>query len=50
MHAFYMLMERKIYFLKVETYVLGPVMTNCYFAINEDTKETLIIDRKSKFK
>lgn len=39
-----MIMERKIYFLKVETYVLGPVMTNCYFAINEDTKETLIID------
>lgn len=30
--------------LKVEKYVVGPVQTNCYFAINEDTKETLIID------
>lgn len=39
-----MLIERKIYSLKVETNVLGPVMTNCYFAINEETKETLIID------
>lgn len=44
----YMLMERKIYCLKVETYVLGPVTTNCYFAINEDTKETLIIDPADK--
>lgn len=30
--------------IKVEQYVVGPVQTNCYFAINEDTKETLIID------
>lgn len=30
--------------LKVEQYVVGPVQTNCYFAINDDTKETLIID------
>lgn len=30
--------------LKVEQYVVGPVQTNCYFAVNDDTKETLIID------
>ncbi len=30
--------------LKVEQYVVGPVQTNCYFAINEKTMETLIID------
>lgn len=30
--------------LKVEQYVVGPVQTNCYFAINEDTNELLIID------
>lgn len=30
--------------LKVEQYVVGPVQTNCYFAINEDTRELLIID------
>lgn len=30
--------------LKVEQYVVGSVQTNCYFAINEDTKETLIVD------
>ena len=30
--------------LKVEQYVVGPVQTNCYFAINDDTKEVLIID------
>ncbi len=30
--------------LKVEQYVVGAVQTNCYFAVNEDTKETLIID------
>lgn len=30
--------------LRVEQYVVGPVQTNCYFAINEDTKETLIVD------
>jgi len=41
-------MERKIYSLKIETYVLGPVMTNCYLAINEDTKETVIIDPADK--
>ena len=30
--------------VKVETYVVGSVQTNCYFAINEETRETLIID------
>ncbi len=30
--------------LRVEQYVVGPVMTNCYFAVNEDTKEMLVID------
>lgn len=30
--------------LKVEQYVVGPVQTNCYFAVNSVTKEILIID------
>ena len=30
--------------LKVEQYVVGPVQTNCYFVINEDTKEMLMVD------
>ena len=30
--------------LRVEQYVVGPVMTNCYLAVNEDTNEALIID------
>ncbi|MCM1107290.1 MAG: MBL fold metallo-hydrolase [Blautia sp.] len=30
--------------LKVEQYVVGPVQTNCYFVINEETKELLVID------
>lgn len=30
--------------LRVEQYVVGPVMTNCYFAVNEDTGEMLVID------
>lgn len=30
--------------LKVDQYVVGPVQTNCYFAMNEETKELLIID------
>ncbi len=30
--------------LRIEEYTVGPVMTNCYFIVNEDTKETLIID------
>ena len=30
--------------LKVNHYVVGPVQTNCYFAINEETKELLVID------
>lgn len=30
--------------LRVEQYVVGSVQTNCYFAINEDTREVLIVD------
>jgi glyoxylase-like metal-dependent hydrolase (beta-lactamase superfamily II) len=28
----------------IETYVVGPVGTNCYFLINKETKEILIVD------
>lgn len=30
--------------LKVNRYVVGPVQTNCYFIINDETKELIIID------
>ncbi|MBP3488961.1 MAG: MBL fold metallo-hydrolase [Roseburia sp.] len=30
--------------LRVEQYVVGSVQTNCYFAINENTDEVLIVD------
>lgn len=30
--------------MKIEHYVVGMVQTNCYFAINEQTKECLVID------
>jgi glyoxylase-like metal-dependent hydrolase (beta-lactamase superfamily II) len=30
--------------LRIEQYVVGQVQTNCYFAVNEETKEALIID------
>lgn len=30
--------------MKVEQYCVGEVGTNCYFAINEETKELLVID------
>ena len=30
--------------LRVEQYVVGSVSTNCYFAINDDTKEVLSMD------
>lgn len=30
--------------MKVERMVLGQIQTNCYFAINEVTKETIVID------
>ena len=30
--------------LKINHYVVGPVQTNCYFAINEETNELLVID------
>ncbi len=30
--------------MKIEQYCVGQVATNCYFAINEETKEMLVID------
>lgn len=30
--------------MKIQTLVLGAVRTNCYFIINEETKETILID------
>lgn len=30
--------------LKLEQYVVGPVQTNCFFVINEESKEMIIID------
>lgn len=30
--------------LKIEQYVVGPVQTNCYFVMNEETKEMLVVD------
>lgn len=30
--------------MKIESYCVGPVQTNCYFAINEATKEMLVVD------
>ena len=30
--------------LSIQNYVVGPVQTNCYFAVNDDTKEVIIID------
>ncbi len=30
--------------LKIEQYIVGSVSTNCYFAINDETKEVLILD------
>ena len=30
--------------LKVNQYVVGSVQTNCYFAINDETKELVVID------
>lgn len=30
--------------IKVEQYVVGPVQTNCYFAVNGETKEMIVID------
>lgn len=28
----------------VKQFVVGPVCTNCYFAINENTKEMFVVD------
>lgn len=36
--------EKRMAPLRVEQYVVGPVQTNCYFAIQEETKEVLILD------
>ena len=30
--------------LTINQYVVGPVQTNCYFAINDETKELIVID------
>lgn len=30
--------------LQIEHYIVGPVQTNCYFIINKDTKELLVVD------
>ena len=30
--------------MKIEHFIVGVVGTNCYFAVNEDTKECLVID------
>ena len=29
---------------KIEHYIVGPVATNCYFLINDETNETVIVD------
>lgn len=36
--------------LRVEQYVVGSVQTNCYFAINENTSEVLIVDPGARAK
>ena len=30
--------------MKIEQYVVGSVATNCYFVIQENTKQILVID------
>ncbi len=30
--------------MKIEQYIVGPVMTNCYFIINEKTNELIVLD------
>ena len=30
--------------MKIEKYVVGIIGTNCYLVINEETKETVIVD------
>ena len=36
--------EKEVVPLSIQVFVVGPVQTNCYFAVNDDTKEVLIID------
>ena len=36
--------DRRINAVKIESMVLGAVATNCYFVINEETKEAIVID------
>lgn len=31
--------------MKIERFVLGPIETNCYVVVNEDTKECFAVDR-----
>ena len=30
--------------MKIERFVLGPIETNCYVVVNEDTKECFAVD------
>ncbi len=30
--------------MKVERFLIGIISTNCYLAINEETKQTVVID------
>ena len=30
--------------MKIETYCVGPVQTNCYFAVHETTQEMFVVD------
>ena len=34
----------------IETYVVGPVQTNCYFLINNTTNQVIIVDPGSAAK
>lgn len=36
--------------MKIQPYVLGRVETNCYFIINEETRETILVDPADKGK
>ncbi|MBE5889859.1 MAG: MBL fold metallo-hydrolase [Lachnospiraceae bacterium] len=36
--------------MRLELYVVGPVQTNCYFVINEETNEMIVVDPGSSGK